>query len=135
MKAIAENYIWLSKYEKLNDPMEFFIRNKFGIGDTFASLKVLGDHAGISSADVENSVQETLDIARKYSICCFSDSPQNEPMWAYYAGSFSGICLEYDTNLLRDRSVGEEHPLIPVAYSSMSPKFSFESFVAGRSQI
>jgi Protein of unknown function (DUF2971) len=135
LDAISENYVWLSKFENLNDPMEFSIQNNFGKGDTFAALKTLGDLAGISSAEVENSIQEMLGTARNYSICCFSNSPHNEPMWAYYAGSFSGICLEYDTNLLHDRSVGEEHPLIPIAYSSMSPKFSFDSFVAAKSDI
>lgn len=35
-------------------------------------------------------------------ICCFSKNNDSIPMWAYYGGSHSGICIEYDTSLLSD---------------------------------
>ncbi|MGY3034301.1 hypothetical protein ACVIIV_003471 [Bradyrhizobium sp. USDA 4354] len=31
----------------------------------------------------------------KIGICCFSDTNDNELMWAHYAANYSGICVAY----------------------------------------
>ena len=34
-------------------------------------------------------------LYNEYCIACFSDTYQNEPMWAHYADSEKGVCLQY----------------------------------------
>ena len=43
-------------------------------------------------------------VREMYSICCFSASNNNDLMWAHYAESFSGCCIEYPF-----KSLGSDH--------------------------
>jgi hypothetical protein len=37
----------------------------------------------------------------KFGVVCFSETPHDLPMWAYYAGSHSGVCLRFRAPLLQ----------------------------------
>ena len=52
--------------------------------------------------DNKEKIQNQAILNYSYSdklICCFSESKDSNPMWAYYGGNHSGIVLEYDTSL------------------------------------
>lgn len=83
IKAIRENYLWCSLFDNLNDPMEGI----FGLTPTAARAS---DGAHIPG-DVQN-------LMRKMGVCCFSDTYENDLMWAHYAGEYRGICVQYSTN-------------------------------------
>ena len=37
----------------------------------------------------------------KIKICCFTESNQNTAMWSHYANQYKGVCIEYNTNLIK----------------------------------
>lgn len=49
-------------------------------------------------------------------ICCFSERRDSIPMWAYYAKSHTGVCLEYDTTLLEDKDI--LNAIAPINYEN-----------------
>ena len=49
-------------------------------------------------------------------VCCYSENPNSELMWAHYADNSKGICVEYDFNsLLPDNFL--RYCMFPVAYT------------------
>ena len=60
----------------------------------FPVMETLGHMTEQKHSEVIKSIQR---YARNmYNICCFSDSYDNETMWAYYADSHKGFCVGYD---------------------------------------
>lgn len=52
---------------------------------------------------------------------CFTESPQNSLMWAHYADSYKGICVEYDIKRLPDEI---KQMFFPVVYSKSRRNFA-----------
>lgn len=65
--------IWYSKYTELNDPFEGLYIDKSNKG----------------SFDF---------LVNELRVCCFSKSNESLLMWAHYADSHKGICLEYEVD-------------------------------------
>lgn len=71
-------------------------------------------------ADVRTNKYEPFlrDFISKLTVSCFSNSGWNNPlMWAHYANSYSGICVEYDFEKIKEY-VGF---IYPVEYSNQRP--------------
>ena len=129
LDAIKNNYLWLSKFENLNDPMEFSFKNNFGKNDALGAIEKVSSK---SSKDVYEAVENAIRTVKEYAVCCFSKSAINEPLWAYYADNFRGMCIEYDSATICNVKTGEEHPLLEVDYIYTLPKFDFNSIAISR---
>jgi Protein of unknown function (DUF2971) len=84
--ALNEGYLWCSRFEDLNDPMEgAFLTDKWKeIFDTrYLDLK-----------------EYIFDRKSTLGICSFSEVNDHELMWAHYADQFRGICFEYSVERL-----------------------------------
>jgi hypothetical protein len=53
-------------------------------------------------------------LEKSIRIACFTERPDNLPMWNHYANKFEGYCLEYDTTQLKDMLYIDR--LFPVNY-------------------
>src|SRR5262245_59675821 len=108
IRAIREQYLWLSAYRALNDPME-------GVYEPTARLQ--------NETDYSRIVADILNAKRDIGICCFSDTKYNELMWTHYASNYAGICVAYRSKeLLRGLSGGVH--LVRVAYGTEPPPIS-----------
>ena len=75
IEQLVQGELWLSKRFILNDPFELFM--------------VSIDNSSKEAREYYNNVMNEKEIA------CFSTSGTNKLMWAHYANSYSGICVEY----------------------------------------
>jgi hypothetical protein len=103
--AIKEQYIWCSTYRKMNDPMEGFYE---------PSIRLTKDN------DFTRVASEIVTEKRAIGICCFSDTHDNELMWAHYASNYTGICVGYRPQPLIDGLPDNVH-LIRLAYGNQPP--------------
>jgi hypothetical protein len=87
LNAIRENYLWCSRFDSLNDPME----GAFGLTATAAR-----------APDGPLVSPEVRSVMQQMGVCCFSDTYESDVMWAHYAGEYRGICVEYSAHDLRD---------------------------------
>lgn len=64
------------------------------------------------------------DFLSKLTVSCFSSSGwDNQLMWAHYANSYAGICIEYDF-----KAIKEFNGLIyPIKYSALRPTISMKN--------
>ena len=88
---IASGKAWHSRYSELNDPFEGLYINRSREGDLDALVSAL-------------------------RTCCFSTRCDSLLLWAHYADSHRGLCLEYE--LTNDEFRGQ---FFPVRYSNELP--------------
>jgi hypothetical protein len=106
LAAIEQGYIWASSFRDMNDPME-------GVFSTGKNIDV-GKRKIIDQMKWEKE---------STGICCFSETPTNELMWAHYADQFRGLCIAYDFSNLRE-SLFEQAQFTRLFYSESQPQLN-----------
>lgn len=109
LDAITNSYLYASKFEKMNDPMEAFFEKEI-LGES--GITALMGNAGRVLIEKAKSLHS--DMWEKWALVSFSSTMDVLSMWAYYADNFSGICLEYDPELLEASFTGARFR--PVTY-------------------
>lgn len=140
LKVIEEGKLWFSTPMAFNDPFDCKVTINFGSTreeiinslDKFLPSKFnhfVKDPDMVNFFDNPIEANKLLNTIFSYAfddclgVCCFSEMPNIPLMWSHYAGSHSGICLEFDnkqSGFIRDN-------LIPVNYYSEYPKFNIKN--------
>lgn len=137
LKNISDNTIYMSSVQYFNDPYELDCKVERGfpplkskdprlkhileawLGDnidmTFASEYYEEYTSGLFEPDYSNDSYRS-----NVRVACFTRNPTNALMWAYYAASMSGICVEYDETKLSELS-DEKSQIFEVVYSEELP--------------
>lgn len=110
---IREQKIYFSDIEKLNDPI-----------DSQYIKQLLQKKTGCDSVVGNQIIQNLYNTERKVS--CFTTSPLNNLMWAHYANSHTGICIEYDYKKYVN-SKNAIFELFPIAYTNNFQKFKLHN--------
>ena len=92
IQTIKKEEIWASRVKYLNDPFEF---------------KML--YANQDSDDIREFYE---DVLNRNEIICLSGKWNDKLMWAHYADSHTGMCVEYT---FRDNHKGQVNPVTYVA--------------------
>ena len=83
--ALMNEYFWCSKRKFLNDPFDTHgeIINRFPLFKAHLERR-------------KSKLDTYTTILDNYGICCFSEEFLNKHLWAFYADSYKGWCLEFD---------------------------------------
>ncbi|MBA2871039.1 hypothetical protein HNQ85_001309 [Anoxybacillus calidus] len=85
LESIENKKLWLSRFDKLNDPFEF--------KSLYLDRKRLEEHGW----DIGFLEQIINNIKMHMLVTCFSDNfNSNMPMWAHYSNNHKGFCVEYN---------------------------------------
>jgi Protein of unknown function (DUF2971) len=90
LESIANDYFWAPKVDQLNDPSEAYV-------DDTQVATLLKD---TKNGPLGRSYDELLSMRHSVGVYSLSKTPLDELMWAYYASSHTGFCIEYDLNRL-----------------------------------
>ncbi|WP_252244444.1 MULTISPECIES: DUF2971 domain-containing protein [unclassified Clostridium] len=71
---------------------------------------------GIPSFKSNKDLQDSDLIRKSAAITCLCEEANNLLMFAHYANSYSGICIEYDFSLLSEKSMNILDYFFPVLY-------------------
>lgn len=122
-KNIFEGQVYLSEASKLNDPFDclVYIDHKEYIEYMFQMTCKLfpGINRKVLRKTVKESVNDEIDtnlydMKKKFRIACFTKNNTSPLMWAHYADSHKGFCVEYDLTKLPE---GYRYGILPVIYS------------------
>ena len=105
LRALTEGYIYCPTYSAMNDPMEGTHRLSLRFSKNPGSVK--------SRANVQKTL-ETMGIAS------MSEVYDHEPMWAHYAGQFSGMCVQYSLSKLL-KGLDSDIAITRMMYSETEP--------------
>lgn len=129
LNAIEGRYLWFNSLTDYNDPYE----GKCNVRTDYTEDEVrlfLRKHNRVPNVPKEEiipmcnkaiagTLEENEQDAR---ICCFTTKNDNLLMWAHYADSYRGVCLEFDTAELVDSL---DQLLLPVRYETSYPVADF----------
>ena len=112
---LEANCFYAPRVDQLNDPMEAYLVDEFS-----ALLKLFPDRS-VEFDRFADALQSLL--KRRFNTGVFSLSATNrsELLWAHYAESHKGYCVEYDPILVLDNFSRDGQTLRPVVYSSIPP--------------
>lgn len=141
-KTLETNSLWFSNPNDFNDP--FDCRLDINLGKTKAEIiENLKDYTGLLKMKTKN-LQKTFElilsqpafyndfmsklhqvyINEKLGVCCLAEEPDNMLMWAHYAASHTGVCLEFEI----ERNGFFYRNLLPVQYKTRYPKFNLSDY-------
>lgn len=91
LEAVERDQIWASLYSEFNDPYEcqYMYLNQ-------ADLEELGFPP--QSKKIWDALME--EIRQRITTICFTQNPNDMPMWAHYANEHKGFCVEYKIDIL-----------------------------------
>lgn len=105
ISAIKSASLFFSPYSKLNDPME-------GRFSPLERLKGGGKY--------ESLMKKMGSVIEDLGICSFSETHDNEIMWAHYAQEFAGVCVAYRFSKLLSGLDGDVE-FIRLSYQDKAP--------------
>ena len=135
LKSISNNTLWLSSPQFFNDPFDCVINTNFhGEAKKFSEqiLNKYFDKDIVKSLLYSSNGQATVEKIAEYLkgenegkhlhleksiyVSCFSekDNLHSLRMWAHYANNHSGVCVEYDFNVVNNVS---PFGCIPIKYT------------------
>lgn len=99
MESVIKDELYASRFDQLNDPFEAMATQSFG--EAIQLLKEVGSDQYGTIQELTHKIIGFRERAGVYSLsksqCGFPDS---ELMWAHYADSHKGFCIEYDIEQL-----------------------------------
>ena len=132
IKALENNQYWSSYIEQLNDPCEAITDTK----RVKKFLNYIGQKVGTKTKEdyalINDNTDEVLSMDNKMGIYSLSKTPLDELLWAHYANSHKGFCIEYDLDILL-KNDGENHVhSFPVLYSKKPPSIGFWEIIRNK---
>jgi hypothetical protein len=139
--VLVDSLLWLSSPEDFNDPFDTWVSWTVEGTDQqkMARLRALAEEhlaeltpqqreAGLRNAMqtphdglVAMLLQSFAEQRRRFGVCCFAGDPRDVLMWSHYAGSHTGVCLQFETSC--DPPVFMR--ALPVAYVDQSPMINW----------
>lgn len=125
LESLENNFFWAPNCLNLNDPCETLVSEEMIkrqidlLTKSFGSNKTSIDH--LSSA-----LDNLMDRKSKVGIYSLSTSFDHELLWAHYANSHKGFCIQYDLNLLINQNIYQEFHIFPVDYKRKLPSINIE---------
>lgn len=122
LNTFQNNQFFASKFEMLNDPFEANFNEIIS-----TTLDLLKNIFSVDAEKVKRHLKELLDLKQKIGILSLSKNCYSEQMWAYYASSNRGYCIEYDFEKLKDNTQNFDYSSeLEIQYSDTIPTLSID---------
>lgn len=126
LNALASNTFWAPTRETLNDPCEGFLID--GVQSQLNSLidVLIPDVSKVAQSrdELTEALTNILSQRDKVGVFSLSQSCQDELLWAHYAYSHQGFCIEYDLKKVVNSGAGDWYAF-PVEYVEQPPTLHF----------
>lgn len=127
LKSLDENYFYAPNFENLNDPFEALITTSKFIKQVDSLRKVFGESNTQGLNDMHSQFMGLNKFAGIYSL---SQTPDHELLWAHYANSHKGFCIEYDLDLLLGGNKSNNIHSFPIIYKNSPPDYGVLDFIS-----
>lgn len=122
LTAIEKNYFWGSNFNQLNDPCETLISSDKFKSLTKTFVKLINKDAEPELEKVHEALDNVISRGKEIGIYSLSESYNDELLWAHYANSHKGFCIEYDLDLLLESYSIDKVYSFPIKYSKNPPE-------------
>ncbi|WDP87536.1 MAG: DUF2971 domain-containing protein [Desulfobacter sp.] len=123
LEALCKNYFWAPNYQNLNDPCETLVSSETLKHQIDAFLN-LPPFKNISAEHLYLALDKIINKRSSVGIYSLSTSYDHELLWAYYADSHKGFCIQYDLDLLIRKNIYQKVHHFPVTYQNEPPSIT-----------
>ena len=135
LAGLEMNYFWAPNYLNLNDPCETLI-DEGNIHSEIDKYSIKFNIAGHGSIKVlKTAATDFIERRKKVGIYSLSKTHKDEILWAHYANSHKGFCIEFDLNLLLNTYDTEIRYPFTVHYVPSPPKTVIEDISSDEGRI
>ena len=128
LKSLMNDEFWASNTKQLNDPCEGFISIK-DYQQQMNSLKSIFSQHRTNITLIEHSLKNIIEMKdNKLGILSLSKRYDDELLWAHYANSHKGFCIEYDLERLMSKQ-NPKHRFFDIQYSDKIPNLDFSQLL------
>lgn len=131
-KILESSQLWMSSFDKFNDPFEFsFALNndyteeeftKWFCNATKTNNRRIARNLFLDKEKVDNTIKEGIqETLKDYGIKCFTTNHDNLLMWAHYANNHEGVCFKFD--IQKDADFFQD--LLPVVYDDTYKQLNY----------
>lgn len=128
LESLKQDYFYAPHPSQLNDPCE----NLFDTGGTEQILARLVSTHPSAQILSDNFYALVAQIQEKVGIYSLSKTVLDELLWAYYADSHAGFCIEYDLEQLA--TLTKFAGSFDVVYQDSIPKIQFDMLIRGNTE-
>lgn len=124
LDGVVNNYFWSSNFETLNDPCENIVISDKFLTQTKSLSFLLSKKRKDALKNLHDAFENLLSVNKRIGIYSLSKSYLDELLWAHYANSHKGFCLEYDSELLLKSFKTERVYPFSVSYENKPPEIT-----------
>ncbi|MFZ0596793.1 MAG: DUF2971 domain-containing protein [Flavobacterium sp.] len=125
LSSLEKNCFWSSNFENLNDPQENMISTDKFIEQSSSLANLFLGKSKANLSGIYNSLDDLLEHNKRIGIYSLSKSYEDKLLWAHYANSHRGFCIEYDLDKLVDSYIHESKSHFPVLYNLKPSELDF----------
>ena len=124
LESLEKNSYWSPKFDDLNDPCETLINTDPFKKQSKIFAKLFSKEKSEQFLAVEKALHNLFEVKKKgIGIYSLSKTFKDELLWAHYANSHKGFCIEYDLELLANSYKSFETFSFPVIYNKKPPEY------------
>jgi hypothetical protein len=132
LSSIEKNNFWAPNFLNLNDPCETTISiDSLELQSKFF-LPFLGTNSKEKFQPVINAVESILNDTKKIGVYSLSKTFNDELLWAHYANSHKGFCIEYDLDVLLTTYKSNNLYSFPVIYKKVPPSINIKDVLSAQ---
>lgn len=106
-----------------------------------AEIELTGKVAS-GTFEPETAVNEAMwrdRLRSEFPMCCLTGDRRNVPMWSYYAGSHTGVCIHFDATVAPFGAAfkvvyTDEYPFLPQPVADLSPRMVIQQCLLVKSK-
>lgn len=123
LKSLKENYFYAPSFKKLNDPCETFIFSEKFKDQSSRLTHVINPNAKANLEILHTALENVIKRKSEVGIYSLSTNYKDELLWAHYAHSHKGFCIEFELEILLNSHSNNPVYHFPVHYSKNPPEF------------
>lgn len=129
LNSIQKNNFWGANFQTLNDPCETIITSDTLIKQSKFILPIFGKNSKEKFEPVMDALNGLLSHTQKIGIYSLSKTYIDELLWAHYANSHNGYCIEFDFETLLKSYKSDRVYSFPVIYKKQPPSIDFYNII------
>ena len=124
IRTFTKNQFFASNFEMLNDPFEANFNDT-----TSHTLDMVKSMFSVDTSNLRKQLDKVIGYKVKLGVFSLSKTCYSQQMWAYYSTSYSGYCIEYDLEKLKDKTKNFDFSMqLDITYSDDIPTIKLEDF-------
>ncbi|MFB9077781.1 DUF2971 domain-containing protein [Flavobacterium procerum] len=117
LESLEKNCFWSSSLRNLNDPQENMVSTDKFVKQSKIFDNLFSGKVNSNLSMVNQCLDDLLSHNERVGIYSLSTSFKDKLLWAHYANSHKGFCIEYDLDKLVDSYIYESKSHFPVLYN------------------